>query len=323
MSKDDKLYRIMTIFFKGLKGQDISVSNLADMYGISKKTVSRDMANIKAFFDDNRELVGNTNFEYSHTTKSYRLYLDEFLLDKELLALIKILIGSRALSRQDMLSVTGKLRNFASLDDRELIDSVMKKEIYNYNEVHCDCRSIIDMLWHITNIIKSKKEITITYLKMNRNEITRRILPASVMFSEYYFYMIAFHEIDGIVAERFYRLDRIINLIEHRSRKIPDMQFNEGELRKYNQFMFAGKKITVTFEFKGLSVQAVLDRIPTAKVIAVRNGVTVIEAEAYSEGIKMFLLSQGSWVKVLSPEWFAAEIKEEAKNIYNNYAHDN
>lgn len=321
MSKYEKSYRLLGIFFRGLKGQDISVTELADCYNVSAKTISRDIADIKAFMAENRELVGNTEIKYSHRHKVYRLYIDDFLLDKELLILIKILIGSRALSRQDMLSITSKLKSFTSPDDRELLDAIIKKELYSYNEVHCDCENVVDLLWQITNDIKSRTEITVTYFKMDRSEITRRILPAAVMFSEYYFYMIAFHISEGKPVERFYRLDRITNVVEHRSREIPNMDYNEGELRKYNQYMFPGKRMTVTFEFTGPSVQAVLDKLPAAKVIEVRGRISVIEAEVYGDGIKMFLLSQGSWVKVISPKFFADEIKEEAIKIlelYNN-----
>ena len=59
----------------------------------------------------------------------------------------------------------------------------------------------------------------------------------------------------------------------------------------------------ITFEFSGLSLQAVLDRLPTAKVIEQNGTKSVITAEVnYGRGIIMYLLSQGSWVKVLEPK---------------------
>ena len=44
----------------------------------------------------------------------------------------------------------------------------------------------------------------------------------------------------------------------------------------------------------------------------------MIEAEVYGDGIKMWLLSQGLWVKVLEHAGFAAEIKEELERIMDN-----
>ena len=66
-------------------------------------------------------------------------------------------------------------------------------------------------------------------------------------------------------------------------------------------------------------MQAVLDRIPTAKVVERQNGKSIIEAEVFGSGIKMFLLSQGAWVKVLAPDEFVQEIKEEIEKMRGFY----
>lgn len=320
MNNFGKTDRLLGIFFRGLKGQDISITELSDVYGVSQKTISRDIADMKAFLSNNRELVGYTDIKFSNKNKAYRLYLDDFLLDKELLTILKILVGSRALKQEDMLSITSKLKHFTAPSDREMLNVIMRNELYNYNAVHTDSRkSVIDLIWQITNDITTKTEITITYIKMNRSEITRRILPVAVMFSEYYFYLIAFHTVNGRTEERFYRLDRITSVVEHRNRILPDMKYNEGELRKYNQYMFPGEHTKVIFEFTGPSVQAVLDRLPTARVVEVRDGKSIVEAEVYGDGIKMLLLSQGSWIKVLSPKSLADAIREEANKILYKY----
>ena len=74
-----KQYRILEIFFRSLRGEDISIRKLADEYGVSTKSISRNISDLKSFLADNRELVGNTELEYSHKDKCYRLYMDEFL----------------------------------------------------------------------------------------------------------------------------------------------------------------------------------------------------------------------------------------------------
>ena len=84
--------------------------------------------------------------------------------------------------------------------------------------------------------------------------------------------------------------------------------------------MWPGKLRTIRFEFSGPSVQAVLDKLPTAKIIEKNSvGKYLIEAEVYGDGIKMWLLSQGSWVKVLAPEEFAEAIKNEVEKTRKMY----
>ena len=95
--------------------------------------------------------------------------------------------------------------------------------------------------------------------------------------------------------------------------------FDEGELREQIQFMFPGKLRKIIFEFTGPSVQAILDRLPTAKILKYENNHYTIEAEVYGEGIKMYLLSQGSWVKVISPAGFVDEMRDEIEKMRNHY----
>ena len=63
--ENTKQYRVLEIFFRALRGEDISIQKLADEYGVSTKSVSRNISDLKAFLADNRELVGNTELEYS------------------------------------------------------------------------------------------------------------------------------------------------------------------------------------------------------------------------------------------------------------------
>ena len=84
--------------------------------------------------------------------------------------------------------------------------------------------------------------------------------------------------------------------------------------------MWSEKLRTIRFEFSGPSVQAVLDKLPTAKIIERLGGNRfLIEAEVYGDGIKMWLLSQGTWVKVISPTEFVDEIKMEVEAIAKYY----
>ena len=49
------------------------------------------------------------------------------------------------------------------------------------------------------------------------------------------------------------------------------------------------------------------------------NNEAIIEADVFGDGIRMFLLSQGSWVRVLAPESFAKEMKQEIEKMAAQY----
>ena len=76
-------------------------------------------------------------------------------------------------------------------------------------------------------------------------------------------------------------------------------RFEEGEFRKRIQFMTGGRLRRIKFEYTGLNVDAVLDRLPTAKIISEDKGKYLIQAEVFGDGIDMWLRSQGDWIKEL------------------------
>ena len=140
--------------------------------------------------------------------------------------------------------------------------------------------------------------------------MVRRLIPSAIMFSEYYFYLIAYDDTEPEKAKYFrekIQLDK-------------KYDFDEGELREKNQFMFPGEVMKITFEFTGPSVQAILDRLPTAKVIEKDGNKSIITAEVNSgRGIIMYLLSQGNWVRVISPEVLVDDMKSEVEGVMNKY----
>lgn len=318
----EKNDRILAIFLRGMRGEKLTVSSLANEYGVSPKSISRDISGIRCFLAENREICGHAELVYSRSDKCYIMRFDDFLRDSELLAVIKVLIGSRAFSKAELLEITGKLRWFTSTRDKALLDSLIAKEKYHYTEVRHDCsEGVVEMLWKLAGDIRSRTEITITYYKMNRDRVTHTLHPVSLMFSEYYFYLIAYRASDTGHMPVYFRVDRIVSVVEHRTHFELDrsVDFDEGALRKKIQFMFPGVCRTIRFEFSGPSLQAVLDRLPTAVVLEMKGRTALVEAEVYGTGIMMYLLSQGSWVKVVSPQDFVEEYKAELRRMTEKY----
>ena len=294
---------------------------MANEYDVSTKTISRDINDLKAFLADHRDLGGNTELKYSNQEKNYHLYMDEFLTNKELFALTEVMIGSRSFSKMELLTLVDKMKRFTTLDDRSKLNELIRKELYHYTDVKHDCESVQATLWQLINCITDKREISIEYYRADRKWVTHRIRPASVMFTDYYFYLIAFNTEGALDKPLYFRIDRIKYITEHR-KKFTGMEapeFDEGLMRQRSLFMWPGKLRTIRFEFTGLAIQAILDKLPTARVIE-RNGRTyTVEADVYGDGIEMWILSQGRRIKVISPADFVDEIKKEVSLMAKNY----
>ena len=301
--------RLLKIFYVLLRGEEVRISDLANQYNVSTRTISRDLELIKCILADNRELFGNAEIIYDKSKRAYCLITDVILKANELLAVVEIMIGSRGLEKSELVNIVDKLQKQVSCNDKKKLSKLMQKELFAYKEIKHDEKNLIENLWKLSNIIEEKNIITITYFKMNREKVKRRIYPEAIMFSEYYFYLIAHDAESGRV--KYFRVDRIVDMLVHRQKYELAQITDEGKLRNEIQYMWPGKRQRIKFEFTGPSVQAVLDKIPKAEIVESKDGKYTIEAEVQGDGILFFLLSQGPWVKLLEPQDLVEKMRDQ------------
>ena len=63
--------------------------------------------------------------------------------------------------------------------------------------------------------------------------------------------------------------------------------------------MTGGKLRKIKFIYKGTSIEAVLDKIPTAKVLEENKDTYLISAQVFGNGIDRWILSQGDAIEVI------------------------
>lgn len=313
--------RMVDIFFRLNIGEELSTNDIADKYGVSIRTISRDIAELKNFLAENRDISNNLELKYNSKNKTYILEREAILSPKELLFIIKILIESRSINKLELLSIIDKIKNNASQKDRAFLNNIIEKELYTYKSIKLTNEHIISMLWNLNRAIYDKKEITIEYYKMKGEAVKRKIKPIALVFSEYYFYLIAYRCDYSDYKPLFFRVDRIKHLIEHRTTFSVGSRYNfdEGELKQKIQFMTYGEYRKIKFEYYGKNVQAILDKLPTSKILDKNENKVILEALVYGKGINSYLLSQGSNIKVLEPKELIEELREEVEKIIEFY----
>ena len=75
----------------------------------------------------------------------------------------------------------------------------------------------------------------------------------------------------------------------------------------------------VQFNYRGGNTEAILNRLPTARILSEVDGVQLIEAEVYGKGILMWLLSQGDMIEVIKPKELREEMKEMLRRMMDLY----
>lgn len=307
--KEDKVSRVLSLYSQLMEGRIIKKSVAAQKYGVNERSIQRDIEDIRAFCR-NCVALGDSmpgDLIYDYIEKGYRLDRRQApkLSNSEVLALCKILLDSRAFVKTEMADMLHKVIACCVPESNQaLITKLVNNETFHYVEPR-HRTSFLDTMWQLGEAIQQHRYVTVTYGRIkDRKVVERRLKPLALLFSEYYFYLIAFIDDSNIqkiyegardMTPTIYRLDRIKNLtVEKDVFRIPyNRHFQEGEFRKRVQFMYGGPLQRVTFTYTGSDIDAVLDRLPTAKILSEENGTYRIEAEVYGKGVEMWLHSQG------------------------------
>ena len=300
-----KSARLLEIYSRLSEGAVLKKSELAQDFHVTQRSIQRDIEDLRCFFAE-RHL--EQDVIYDTKLRGYRLIqaTPKGLSNSEILAVCKILLESRSMRKDEMLPILDKLICCAVPESsQKAVKALIANEELHYVEPHHN-RPILDGLWEIGQAIKNQQIIEIEYERMKEPRLVRRrVQPVGIMFSEYYFYLTAFLE-DKTDFENpddlfptIYRIDRIhtFKVLDEHFRIPYTSRFEEGEFRKRIQFMYGGKLERVKFRYSGPSIEAVLDRLPTARILSQDENGWTIEAEAFGKGIEMWLRSQGDFIE--------------------------
>lgn len=320
-----KLDRILLMYERLRSGKAVNKAEVAGEFGVTERSIQRDIDALRAFFSEQTARKGVTaEIVYDRGKKGFVLKgaQDPIMNNSEILAVSKILLESRAFRKEDMAFLLDKLiAGCVPQENVKLVSELVSNERYHYVEL-AHPLDIQDMLWDIAVAIQGRELLRLNYQRReaDRPPVERVVEPVSILFSEYYFYLNAYIvESDklGLYTHKYdypavFRMDRILSCTPMKIRfRVPYAnRFQEGEFRKRVQFMYAGKLSMVRFRYTGPSVEAVLDRLPTAEVVSRGERGTVIETEIYGKGILMWLMTQGKDVELLSPKSLREELRE-------------
>ena len=218
--RNSRLDRILYIQQVLVQGGVLNKQQTADHFGVSEKTIQRDLDTLRNHFADSeprREIL------YNSAKGGYLLddTLSRFLTSSEILAVCKILLESRSMVKEEMFPILDKLIWACTpLDRLNQVKDLISNERFHYVEPQHG-RKFIESLWEIGTAIENHNLMEITYCRTHGGETrVRTIEPVGILFSEYYFYLAAF--IEGIDKDKhfqnpqdnsptIYRIDRIQN----------------------------------------------------------------------------------------------------------------
>ena len=308
--------RLLFMHSRLIEGKILYKEEEAERFGCSLRSIQRDIDDLRSFFHNQSEDSGIVQeLIYNRKLKGYRLVppVRNVLRNDEVFAVLKILLESRAFTKEELYPILDKLVDCCVPREkqRQVNDLIGNEKLHYVEPQHKN--AFLAKMWEISEAVKERRQIIINYRRavLDDKVVKRTLQPVGIMFSEYYFYLVGFivpkddecikYKVENDPFPTIYRIDRIQDYIvtdEHFS--VPyQNRFEEGEFRKRVQFMYGGKLQKIKFYYKGPNIEAVLDRLPTAKILQQDEKGFLITAEVFGAGIEMWLRSQGEMVEVV------------------------
>ncbi len=288
-----KYSRILRLYTRLMNGEVISKAEEAEKYGVADRSVQRDIENLRGFLaESGREIV------YDHKVNGYYLKQENenFLSGGEFFAVIEILIGSKALSKNFLADTAEKLAGLLPTGEREEAVKQFHSVLRGYTETRCR-KGFLEMLPLMEKAVRERKTADIIYESGGELE-ERRVRPAEVVFSEYYFYLVTFADRskDEEPFPELFRADRI------RSFTVTDETFEEPfaditeetMFRRRMQFVSEGRPRKIKFWYAGEDTENVLDKLPVSRVLGHCEKGYLISAEVYGTDAEEWLKNRGA-----------------------------
>lgn len=315
----DKITRMIMLYHKLIDGKIINKLSFIKETEITERTFARDIEDIRLFLS---EIYSTSELLFDKSKEGYYLkgYTKSKFSSAEIIAVLKILLDSRAFPAEDIETLMRLMINSTPVYEQSALSTMIEDELKTYPSLQHK-KALFNKVWEVEQAILRKEKLKINYTKANGDTVERIIIPISVSFSEFYFYIIAFMDSKNYTQPTFFRIDRI-NYFTSLEKYKDDALYSGtdiAQLKKKLQFMQGGENMTITFKFWGDSLEAVLDRLPCSKVVGTEDGKAIVEAEVFGRGVKMWLLSQAQFLEIIDPPEFRIEMQQTIQQMLNNY----
>lgn len=310
--------RLLSLYTKLMQGEQIDKTKEAERFGVTLKTIQRDIEDLRAFFQERGDESGELhNIYYDPSGDSYYLtgIQETWLNGAESYAVCKILLESHAFEKEEMDRLINKLMHVAvRRRDFNFVKDLIANEKHYYDSGRIG-QPQLQLLWTAGNAIRKRQVLQIHYLTPKKKRVIREIRPIGCLFSDHNFYLLAQSENKNDVKSGskdviwqedkisvhmhpdVYRIDRIekMEMREENFEVLYRHRFEEGEYRKRVRKMHAGRLNRLTFWTKNENLEEILFEMPTARVRRRKDTAVEITAEIFTGGMEEWAMSKG-WI---------------------------
>ncbi|CUS25397.1 Putative transcriptional regulator [Paucilactobacillus oligofermentans DSM 15707 = LMG 22743] len=305
--------RIAEMIVRLDEGELLNVNNLQDRYEISERTLRRYVKEIQyVLLETNAGQLNKKDGALRLDRRSKKINFDAAL------ATGQVVIGSRAFNTIELEQVLEFIGSCLPTSQQSDLKYQLNDSKYGYIPLS-DPKPALDMIKQVTKCITNKRQMIFEY-RSSRGDISiHHAVPLSLFFEVHYFYVAMESEEHNTIWH--YRLDRIIEIkntvARKKSNRQPDYSIRNHKKLTYLQDM--GPTERIVFEYRNY-VQTALDAFPSSEIIKTNSdGSHIIRSYVKVGGAILWLLSQGSEVKVLSPLSLVNQMQDKLKEAQQRY----
>lgn len=181
--------RVVNVLMGMLRGERIDLDSYRTLYGKSGRTFHRDLEAIR----NNEYFTENHILRYDAVQKKHYVNSNGVINSAEILVILNILIGSRALTKEDLDKVTNKLLELVATEDQAKIKTLLAMTSKRYMpEVNSP---IFPRAEQFENWIMAKKSITFEYNGLVNEKSMPSIqtgVPLSIHYDHHHFYIMMY-----------------------------------------------------------------------------------------------------------------------------------
>lgn len=302
----------------------ISKGELAKEFGVSKKTIARDITNLSTcgfpLYED--QDLERENQVFYYFTQSYRL--PDYTLSYE--DILNLSLASKLWQESGLVN-SENIKNLLRKIDSNLDKSILKFYRDVQKALISDSTGIVpsseEMNQNLSQLIKAilnyKKVAFDYYSVQNQKHSHKEVSPLSIKYFNHNFYLAGYYKkIDQVIVFAINRIDSL-TVSDSPQDEVAfdsDVYFNSGF------GIYTGDIFQVKLQFFPPTSDYIAERIwhPEQKLIRQDDGSLILEmpANTLSE-MKKFVLSYGAKVKVLEPEELENAIMHEIQMVSKNY----
>lgn len=304
--------RTVELVYRMMSGERMTADYIKSEYSLKERTFFRTMQAIREVFEDSEM------FHFGHDLKTTQYYFEKRSLVpySEVLSIVKILLGVRTFSKTELEDIIGDLRRIMGEVDKAKLNSELVKTISRYNPVHTKT-DLAKLIFQINQLIVDATPIEFAYKSSAVNGTVKRnrlAVPLSLYFADNYFYVIMYlpkknNPEKGAIYP--FRVDRFetIKQLKKGTIKVPKKQRDKiKKIRDQSYKLSSGSNDNYRFKFSGYP-QMALDQLPGSSLKKDKagniyhdgDGDVIVQGQLSHNGALIWVLSQGTNVKVLAP----------------------